>query len=290
MKKSKKIILIVIISILSILVLGLGGYIIWNDFLNEKDNGNINTSTTTTTKSNSKENIIHTDTFTYNINNKNKEVKFVYIKESGESINERYFPSKDDVECAKENGEYVYDAIYLKIFVNDVEVEGVKILVYYNTELGNKKFTEFYKKKIIKKFIGADKEYFVFVIRPINDIFSDPTIVPIVVNENGKLLYKIKFQDYSGIFPEDKTSRFYNLEYDGSSGSGQFIVAKDKIYFIKPMCDIPEKYLKDNVDYLIGEYSSLIQEYILTVDNDVVNIEQGEVYIGSGGGAVPECN
>ena len=289
----KKKIIIIVISAVVLLGIGCSVYLLFfnTNVKNNNKTTTANTTTiTTTTRSTTKENIIHTDTFTYKINNKDKEVKFVYIKESGDTYYESYGYSKQDIQNTKEANEYPYNIIYLKIFIDDIEVESAKIPIYYDTSTKNTKFTEFYKKSVINKFSGEDKEYFLFKIVAINNLHCDRTTIPIVVNENGKLLYKIKFLECSGVSVEDKTSRFYNLEQDGSSGGGQFIVAKDKVYFIKPMCRIPEKYFKNSDDYLIGENNELIQEYILTVDNDVVNIEQSGVYIGFGAGTVPECS
>lgn len=271
MEKKKKIVLIVIISLLIILVLGLSGYIIWDNFLNKKDNGNINTTTTASIK----ENIIHTDTFTYNINNKNKEVKFVYIKESGDEFNQN-FNTEEDINSAKENDEYVYNVIYLRIYVDDVEVGAEKRLIYINTKSEKDKFTNYsYKKTDIFKFNGEDKEYFAFVTSEPNQ-YVGPLTIPIIFNDEGKLLYKIHFPENFGIYVVDKKSRFYH-------NNEMFLIEKDAVYFIELVCGFKYNSNADEDDI----YNNVIQERILTVDNDVINIAPGKLYKGGGGGALP---
>lgn len=271
MEKKIKIILIVIIALLIMLVLGLGGYIIYDKMLNEKDNENINTTTTTASI---KENIIHTDTFTYNINNKNKKVKFVYIKESGDEFNHD-FETEEDINIAKENGEYVYNAIYLRMYINDIEVETEKKLIYLNLDSEINDFTNYYKKTDLFKFNGEDKEYFVFVTEEPNK-YVDSLTIPIVFNDEGKLLYKINFTGNFGITVVDKNSRFYGQEE-------MYLIENNAVYFVELVCGIPYDSDADEEDV----HNEVIQERILTIDNDVVNITPGKIYKGAGGGAIP---
>ncbi|HOZ54075.1 MAG TPA: hypothetical protein PKY25_01955 [Bacilli bacterium] len=264
--------IIIVISVVVLLGIGFAAYISFFN-TNVKNNNNSNTSNTTTTKSNSKENIIHTDIFTYNINNKNKKVKFVYIKESGDSFNEAF---ASDIQSAKESGDYVYNVIYLKIFIDDVEIKDVKFLIHINTESKSSKFTDFYKKTDIKKFMGEDKEYFVFAITEPHQ-FVDGRTIPIIFNDQGKLLYKINFTQNFGTWVVDKNSRFYEKDE-------MYLIGKNAVYFTELICGVPYDANADEEDIS----NEIVQEHILTVDNDVVNIAPGKIYKGGGAGALPE--
>lgn len=285
-KKSKGLIWLIIILI--IVILGLIGFIIYDKVL--KTNNNIvdptksstTKQTTMQTTNNNKEtqldnkNTLKKDTFTYKLNNKEQQITYIYKYKTSSDYYAKEEYKDIDVELYKEQGEYVYKYIYLEILVNGTKIENVEIPLYYDTEdtnidtLINK--INLLSSDTINTIKGTDKEYFVFTIE--HDIpYYDGGTNPLIVNNEGKLIYTLEFEDNSNLWSIDEESKFYFKEND--SNYKPYIIEEDKIYFLTYY----------GIDNTTDEYIMHVQENYLTIDNNQVNITKGKIYKGMGVGA-----
>lgn len=261
-----------LIIILTILVLGLIGYIVYDKILiidkeNKNDN---NTNTTTTQKINDKENednILRRDNFIYELNDKDYHISYVYKKYNSDEF---YKEQNINVDEAKKYNDYVYNIIYLEILLNDKKIEGVKLPIFYNYEdLNNNELLNkihLVSSDTINTLKGSDSEYFVFTIEHAHP-FSDGGTNPIIVNKTGEVIHTIEFQDSTGWWTIDKNSIMYD--------KGEYYITNDTLYYLMPNCE------QSNAD---GEY---FDQYALKTENNKVVIEKQGTYKGTGaGGAI----
>lgn len=272
-KNSKGLIWLIIILI--IVILGLIGFIVYDKVLsNDKEVIREATTTTTTqTVQNNKndENILRRDNFVYKINNKEHQISYVYkYKDSAD-----YYKNESadiDKDLAIENNEYVYHMVYLEILLNETKIENINIPLYYDTEninvdtLINK--VDILSSDTINILKGTDKEYMVFTIEHKN-LMIDGGTNPLIVNDTGKLIYTLEFEDNSSLWSEDKNSKFYLK--DNESNYKPYIIEESKIYYLSFY-----NFYNDNM---------YVKENYITINNDKVEITEGPITIGNSAGA-----
>ena len=149
--------------------------------------------------------------------------------------------------------------VYVKI--NDIEVKEYSVIYRYGTNYEN------LTGENIKVLKGKDKDYFVLLI-PEDHYDVDGRTNPTIVNEEGNILYTIEYPINTGMIVTDTKSIMYD--------KGMYYVDNDKFYFIKPYCD--------------NNSQDKFREYTLTVDNDIVNVIEGNIVegISAGGLVCPE--
>ena len=290
MKKNINKGILILIVLLIICVISLLGYIISNKVkLNENLNeikDNINDSNLVEDEDNvvdseidknedSNEEVsyesklLQSDSFNYVLNNKTHKIIYNYFYRDS-----KYYYRYDDeetLEIYKQNNDYVYSEVYIKIYFDDQEIEDIELPIYYDTEnididkLMDK--VDLLSSETINIIKGVDKEYLVFTIEH-DAHYIDSTIDPFIVNENGKVIYKFNFLDGQSLCADDKNSMFYCLNQNTS----HFIIKENNFYFIT-------LYKNDSN----GTY---VQENSITINNDQVKINEGNIYIGIGAGAI----
>lgn len=249
--------LIILIIILIICILGLGGYIVFDKMLNKPTQTTDNTKSSTTKPINNESEYDKTTSYDITLNNNNHKIYYKYKIVAG---NDHY----EDIELAKENGEYIYNELHTEIYLDNNKINDT--IIYYDNENNiinakdKKENLDLSNTKIIK---GLDnKDYLVIMLEEPHQ-FLDGRKVFFISNDEGKLIYKYKPAFNSSVYVTDPTSRFCN-------SNERYIIEENKIYII---------------DYAVENETTKVQESILTVDNNIVNIEKGNTYEGGGAGA-----
>lgn len=276
--KNKTKLLVIIIILLSLLVLGLGGFIVYDKFIakeetkqvvEEKDTKTEKEETSNQKEENKKEeesvdetkddekdvtiaNQIKVDDYEYVLNNNKHKVSFIY---SYEKINPENY--------------YGYDYIY-KIFAT-MALDG-KIIDETKTQVGFEENENININNLngvnidnIKKFKDSynSKEYMVLGIMYQDGPGTDG-IDPIIINENGNVVYKVDLFNGGGIGISDpnKASLFYEEYYVFNDGlyylDSQNVVGEAKPH-TSDFCN-PEQW---------GGFDPCVtvQEYKITIEN-----------------------
>lgn len=249
--------LIVLVIILIICILGLGGYIVYDKILNKTTQATDNTKSSTTKPINNESEYDKITSYDITLNSNNHKIYYKYKIVAG---NDNY----EDIELAKENGEYIYNELHTEIYLDNNKINDT--IIYYDIENNiinakdKKENLDLSNTKIIK---GLDnKDYLVIMLEEPHQ-FLDGRKVFFISNDEGKLIYKYEPAFNSSVYVTDPTSRFCN-------SNERYIIEENKIYII---------------DYAVENETTKVQESILTVDNNIVNIEKGNTYEGGGAGA-----
>lgn len=249
--------LIVLVIILIICILGLGGYIVYDKLSTKPTQTTDNTKSSTTKPINNESEYDKTTSYDITLNNNNHKIYYKYKIVAG---NDNY----EDIELAKENGEYIYNELHTEIYLDNNKINDT--IIYYDNENNiinakdKKENLDLSNTKIIK---GLDnKDYLVIMLEEPHQ-FLDGRKVFFISNDEGKLIYKYEPAFNSSVYVTDPTSRFCN-------SNERYIIEENKIYII---------------DYAVENETTKVQESILTVDNNIVNIEKGNTYEGGGAGA-----
>lgn len=249
--------LIVLVIILIICILGLGGYIVYDKILNKPTPTTDNTKSSTTKPINNESEYDKITSYDITLNSNNHKIYYKYKIVAG---NDNY----EDIELAKENGEYIYNELHTEIYLDNNKINDT--IIYYDNENNiinakdKKENLDLSNTKIIK---GLDnKDYLVIMLEEPHQ-FLDGRKVFFISNDEGKLIYKYEPAFNSSVYVTDPTSRFCN-------SNERYIIEENKIYII---------------DYAEENETTKVQESILTVDNNIVNIEKGNTYEGGGAGA-----
>ena len=163
-KNSKE--LIVLVTILIICILGLGGYIVYDKMLNKPTRTTDNTKSSTTKPINNESEYDKTTSYDITLNNNNHKI---YYKYKIVAKNDNY----EDIELAKENGEYIYNELHAEIYLDNSKIND--IVIYYDKEnninnvKSEKENLDLSKTKIIKgkdnKDEAAEKVVFFFTFK-----------------------------------------------------------------------------------------------------------------------------
>lgn len=284
-KKSKGLIWLIIILI--IVILGLIGFIVYDKVLTTNNNlvdptkSSTTKQTTIQTTNNNEEpqldnkNTLKKDTFTYKLNNKEQKITYIYKYKTSSDYYSKEEYKDIDVELYKEQGDYIYNYVYLEILINNKKIENVEIPLYYDTEdtnidtLINK--IDLLSSDTINTIKGTDKEYFVFTIEHKNPMIDGGTN-PLIISDEGKLIYTLELLDNGSLWSLDQTSKFYKKENE--ENYQQFIIEDTKLYYLIYRYD-----LNENSD------KTYVQENYITIKNDKIEITEGSVTIGDGVGA-----
>lgn len=249
--------LIVLVIILIICILGLGGYIVYDKILNKPTPTTDNTKSSTTKPINNESEYDKITSYDITLNSNNHKIYYKYKIVAG---NDNY----EDIELAKENGEYIYNELHTEIYLDNNKINDT--IIYYDNENNiinakdKKENLDLSNTKIIK---GLDnKDYLVIMLEEPHQ-FLDGRKVFFISNDEGKLIYKYEPAFNSSVYVTDPTSRFCN-------SNERYIIEENKIYII---------------DYAEENETTKVKESILTVDNNIVNIEKGNTYEGGGAGA-----
>lgn len=251
--------LIVLVIILIICILGLGGYIVYDKMLNKETKTTDNTKSSTTKPINNESEYDKTTSYDITLNNNNHKIYYKYKIVAG---NDNY----EDIQLAKENGDYIYNELHAEIYLDNSKIND--IVIYYDKEnninnvKSEKENLDLSKTKIIK---GKDnKDYLIFTLEEPHQ-FLDGRKILFISNDDGNLIYKYEPEFNSSLTVNDSNSKFYN-------SSERYIIETNKIYIIEDVGNNENGTIK-------------IQENILTIENNEVNIEKGNIYEGSGAGA-----
>lgn len=249
--------LIILIIILIICILGLGGYIVYDKILNKPTPTTDNTKSSTTKPINNESEYDKITSYDITLNSNNHKIYYKYKIVAGKD-------NYEDIELAKENGEYIYNELHTEIYLDNNKINDT--IIYYDNENNiinakdKKENLDLSNTKIIK---GLDnKDYLVIMLEEPHQ-FLDGRKVFFISNDEGKLIYKYEPAFNSSVYVTDPTSRFCN-------SNERYIIEENKIYII---------------DYAVENETTKVQESILTVDNNIVNIEKGNTYEGGGAGA-----
>ncbi len=256
-KNSKE--LIILIIILIVCILGLGGYIVYDKMLNKTTQITDNIKSSTKKPINNESEYDKTTSFDITLNNNNHKIYYKYKIVAG---NDNY----EDIELAKESGDYIYNELHAEIYLDNNKIKDT--VIYYDKEKNinnvksEKENLDLSKTKIIK---GKDnKDYLIFTLEEPHQFLDDRKIL-FISNDDGNLIYKYEPEFDSSLTVNDSNSKFYN-------SSERYIIDTDKIYIIEDVGNNENGTIK-------------IQENILTIENNEVNIEKGNIYEGSGAGA-----
>lgn len=251
--------LIVLVIILIICILGLSGYIVYDKMLNKQTPTTDKTKSSTTKPINKESEYDKTTSYDITLNNNNHKIYYKYKIVAG---NDNY----EDIELAKENGEYVYNELHAEIYLDNSKIND--IVIYYDKEnninnvKSEKENLDLSNTKIIK---GKDnKDYLIFTLEEPHQ-FLDGRKVFFISNDDGNLIYKYESEFDSSLTVNDSNSKFYN-------SSERYIIETDKIYIIEDAGNNENGTIK-------------IQENILTIENNEAKIEKGNIYEGYGAGA-----
>lgn len=266
-KNNKRLIWLIIILI--VLILGLVGYVIYDRILKNNDDViSNNTTTIIQNNDNNEENVLRRDNFVYKLNNKEHHISYVYYYRNSQDYYKN--ESEDTINFFKEEDIYFYNEVFMKILIDEKEIDNLEYSLYFDKD--NLKPEELMSKVEILSSdsihtIKGDKEYFVFTINYSTQpslTYSQTNIDPTIVNENGILIYTLEYGDGGEMWVTDETSRFYKK-------STMFIIEEDRIYYL----EIPKVNSSDNY---------LVQENYLTINNDKINIIEGDLFKGDGAG------
>ena len=272
-KNSKGI--IVLIMVLVLLVLSLGGYLVYGKVLAPSgDNITTITTTTTTTTTKPDENkssYIHEETFDYSLNGTNHKITYKYYYET----------NSEDTELGY---------ILAEVYMNNKKIDGADTKIFYFEEpvknnneakealLKGTQYDDVWYPKLLNKdnlltMKGADKDYLVLSVYQSLGFYPG-SINPQIVNDSGKLLYTAKIMEGSTLYYKDVTK---SKPYTNSDAShNQFYINNDKLYYITFNCFSPTD---DGNAY----------EYTLTVANDKVSRTEALIPSGQYDGAGAKC-
>lgn len=254
--------LVVLVIFLIVCVLGLLTYIIFDKTKNSEDSKVVDNNSKEESK------LLKTDTYVYKINNKNLNIMYEYSYRDSKEYYKDY-EEDHDYDYDKRNEQYVYHEVFVKIYLDNKELEDVEIPLYYDTkgidsnELMNQ--IEPLSLDNINILKGTDKDYLVISIKPAS-YGLDVNTAPIIINDSGKILYTLEFNEFGTIWAEDENSLFYDKK------NILFFIEDNKLY-----------YLSLNSHNQEGTY---VQENYITIENDKVIFNKGNVYIGGGAGAI----
>lgn len=264
-EKKGNIIYVCLIVILFVIIFCLVGYIFYDKVLYD---GPKNDEIISTTKSIKNEDLVlRRDNFVYKLNNKNHYISYVYkVMESDEYYNGKII----DAGNLKEYKNYVYNMVYLEILLNEKAIVMEKIPLYYDYEnipkenlLDN---VSLLSSDGIHTLNGNDAEYFFFAIQHKHP-YIDGSVNPFIVNDKGKVLYKIKFKENTSWWVNDSSSIMYE--------KGEYYLTNDTLYYLMPNCE----FSADNKLYF--------DQFSLKIKNNEVIIDEIGTYEGlAAGGAV----
>ena len=211
------------------------------------------------------ESIFDSNTIEIYANNKNNKITFEYFIEEYTNECEDSECDEEEINIIKENGDYVYSTTNVKVKINDNYVKDFKVLYQYNRT--KTPTINYLTKENVEVLKGKDKDYFVLLV-PEADQWTDGRTNPTIVNGNGENLYSIEYPINTGMQITDTKSIMY--------GKGMYYIDNDKLYFIKPLCE--------------EKQSDKFTVYTLTINNDKVNVNEGNIVEGFsvGGLACPE--
>lgn len=247
-----------LIAILLIIVLVLLGYIFCENVLYKKQKDDKIVSTTKNIK---EENyILRQDNYIYKLNNKDYHISYVYKVMKSEEF---YDGKIIDIDNLKEYKNYVYNMVYLEILLNEKEIIMEKIPLYYDYENLKKENlmdnVNLLSSNNIHTLKGSDTEYFVFTIEHKHP-YIDGSINPFIVNEEGKVLYKIKFKENTALWITDESAMMYE--------KGEYYLTSDTLYYLVPNCNQS------------SESKLYFDQFSLKIENNEVVINKQGTYEG----------
>lgn len=251
-KNSKS--LTILIIVLSVLVMGLSGYLVYNEFFREN-------------KVNEK-NLIFFEDFDYKLNNNNHKITYKY-----------YYEADNE----KPNFDYYY-RVYVNVYLDDKKIKEVSPTIYLGNEntknfneikeiltnsQGNNKYSFPLNKDNLLILKGIDKEYLVLAI-----IESDYTIInPTLVNDNGKVLFQSNGNTNTEFTFQEES---LNVPYFEGNYNRRFYIDGNKMYYLDYVCDTEKS---DP-----GAY-----KYTITVNDDEANIAEEKLDESTIIGAGEKC-
>lgn len=272
--------LIWLITILIVLVLGLIGYIIYDksSLSNDKIKTNITTTTTnTTTTKKVVDNSKYDEVISFKVTLNDIEHEIAYKFNILEGKENHKNLTDEEINEAKKYGNYVYRSVNLNIFIDEIFVKTIPI--FFDIE-GDSEYNEVknlfqkFDENSITRLKGTDnKDYLVFLIQEAHQ-YLDGKTNPIIVNGKGQILYEFDYEFGGSWGIQDSNSNLYFEENE--EGERAYKIKEDKIYFI----NLENGCYNYNVD---NEYR-YFRESILTINNDRVNIKDGNCYEGTSAG------
>lgn len=273
MEEKKNTGLIWLIVVLIILFAGLVSLVAYKTL--EKNNENDFQNTTTNKESNLNNNsnitVLRRDNYIYELNGKEHTVSFLYEKEEQTKEDEINSWVVDEEE-AKEEESFVFSIVYLKILIDEKEINH-KITYYYNFYETDENMPLLTRDNI-NKISGDNKEYLVFEIK--HELegapFQDGGINPLIVDNEGNIIYELKFTDAQTINVfENVRSNIYN------NSEKSYVISDNKIYYLDAENIVGER--------IESEEYETVQEYELTISNGKVKIKALDTYKGMCAGA-----
>lgn len=265
-KSNKGIILLLVILI--ILVSALIVLVVYKGFFAEKiktDSNNTSLTTTSTTNVTTTKKVVDNSkydeatTFNVTLNNVEHEIAYKF----------------NVIEVGNDNdyGYYVYRYVKTSVFVDEKFVKEIPIFYDINDDMNEvNNVLKSLNKDNIKILKGTDnKDYLVFLIKE-EQAFLDGKTNPFIVNELGKILYEFDYELGGNWGILDSNSNLYFEENDLSER--EYKIKEDKIYFI----NLANTCSNDDIE------NRYFRESILTINNDQINIKDGNCYKGSSAG------
>ena len=291
-KNSKEIIILVLI--LSLLVVGLGGYLVYDKFLSndnvsepepEKENENQNNESNNTDSEEvikflAKQNLVYEEMVDYNLNNKNNKITFKYYTSPNEDVGSFIYSVifyNDNVLSgvgewpANDDNETHYLSNWVGNFDDKVYNTKEKIVNLIKKAINEKGYrgedtwcglSDLPNKNNLITFKGADKDYLALIVNGYNDTCFRNTNI-IVATDTGELIEKVKANPT--LFGSSKIT-------DTNYGSG----ANKKSYYIKDgKIFIVDFEFDECQDITVGEscagtYSCQLNETVITVSNNKI--------------------
>lgn len=274
MEEKKNTGLIWLLIILIILVSALIVLVVYKGFFAQKlENNNLNTTvitestttnTTTTKKVVDNSKYDEVTSFDLTLNNVKHEIAYKF----------------NIIEVGNNNdfGDYLYRYVKASIFIDEKFIKEIPIFYDINDDMNKvNNMIKTLNKDNVKILKGTDnKDYLVFLIQEEHE-FLDGKTNPIIVNELGKILYEFDYQLGGGKWIEDTRSKLYFGE--NYYKEREYLIEDDKIYFIETSDSCPEA---EDTEY---GYIFYFQESVLTIDNNKINIVNGNCYKGNAAGA-----
>lgn len=255
--------LIVWLVILSILVIGLGGFIVYDKVLkNDETTDVVENKEEKEEVENEKEEIdenkeyvknqIKVDNYEYTLNGKEHTVSIVY--------------SYKEVEAEEDDLDYGWTYfIYTTVAFDGKIIEDTKTLImhYEDKEIVESKLYEF-DKDYIKTIKGTDeKDYLVVSLDNHANIYAD-FVNSSIINDKGKVITTFVTGFGLGIVDESIREKF----------NGEYYVTDDAFYYIDDE-NIVGEMLTTDAD--LGEYTT-VQEFKVTVDDNIITKTPTKTY------------
>ena len=289
--KNKTKLLVIIIILLSLLVLGLGGFIVYDKFIAKEETKQVveEKDTKTEKEENKKEeesvdetkddekdvtiaNQIKVDDYEYVLNNNKHKVSFIYSYERCTANNNRCNDSRD------------YYMIFVTMAFDGKIINESKALISSteNYSIDDTKIP-LVTTDVIKKFSDSkNTEYMVLGIK--EGILPGTEVVdPVIIDENGKALYKIDLFDGQGIgLADSNMDSIFIDEYYVANGGVYYLDSQNVVGEAKPhtsdFCN-PEQW---------GGFDPCVtvQEYKITIENGKAIKTPTQTYLAMLAGAI----